>query len=666
MARSVPRLRICERCVVLCPSEERTCRRCATQTSFADVVLYSAPARCEGLHLGPRYELTRLLGRGGMGVVFEAKDRPFLGRGVAIKLLAGRRLPEADDRQRFAREALVWGQLEHPNIARLLDFQHLQLDPTPGLLFLVMELLDGGTLTQRMDERHAKIPWEEAARIGRGLARALSYAHARGIVHRDIKPDNIFLHRLGGEDIVKVLDFGLAKFVVQLEESVFETRADGMVALTVPYTAPERLTESGRDTEKVDIFSAGVVLFELLSGGHHPFASGHSQRDLKLQLRLSRQGPPPLPDTVPPPLAKLVQEMLSFNPTQRPDARDAQRRLHELLPEGGAGLRAEVEILRQQLAVAQARTAEAQRIAAAEQQRVGLLQRETAIAQQQRHDLQTQLSAAQAHALAAEAKAEEERGRAREARARLEQIKELVALDRDRATGVHRQPSATPERWKVAAGLAALVLLMALSGAWGLRQLAGALDTEGSETQGAASEKAHDMRTPEEETTPELAQGSTEAPTVEEDAVMRAGPEEPERVPEEPAPTTAAPHSARGDAATRTASTQTAPAPATQAPRLLATNSPVDPAPSTEAPDPSPYGTLTLQGGVLRGLRRGSCEMTADNLLQGEVQERTLYQGSWCAMIKKDGVNDYAHQLVTIEAGTTTVVACDWRGCEVR
>ena len=257
-----------------------------------------------GITLGP-YVLTGMIGEGGMGQVYRAKDER-LGREVAIKVLPPDLTRDPDRRARMEREARAMGMLNHPNIVTVYDIGDHQGSP-----FIVSELLEGQTLRDRMVDAAGsggRIPAPEAADIVTSVADALGAAHRRGIVHRDIKPENIFLTTDGR---IKVLDFGIAKLLDG--ESAGSGTVVGAMIGTLSYMAPEQVRGESASAES-DVYAAGVVLYELLSGAH-PYA-GRSQTAL-IGAILHEQ-PAPLVG-VPPALTALVVRCLD----KRTDARIA-------------------------------------------------------------------------------------------------------------------------------------------------------------------------------------------------------------------------------------------------------------------------------------------------------------------------------------------------------
>ena len=271
-----------------------------------------------GTRLGP-YEISALLGAGGMGEVYRARDTR-LDRLVAIKVLAPELAAAGSFNERFDREARSIAALSHPNICTLHD-----VGRQDGVDFLVMEYLDGETLAARLARqvssggRRASLPLDEMLRIGTELADALAAAHRAAIVHRDLKPGNVMLTKRGA----KVLDFGLAKLGAGLvgdmhAHSATSTRPlTGIGALvgTLPYMAPEQL--EGRDVDaRTDIFALGSILYEM-AAGRRPF-SGESQASLIAAI-LDREPEPisQIDALTPPGLDRLVRKCLAKDPEAR-------------------------------------------------------------------------------------------------------------------------------------------------------------------------------------------------------------------------------------------------------------------------------------------------------------------------------------------------------------
>jgi eukaryotic-like serine/threonine-protein kinase len=216
-----------------------------------------------GSRLG-RYELLATIGTGGMGEVFRAQDTR-LGRQVAVKVLAPELARDPDMRQRFDREARAVAALSHPNILAIHD-----VGDEEGVLYAVMELLEGETLRRRL--RTGALPVSATHKVALQVARGLAAAHAKGIVHRDLKPENVFLEARG---TVKILDFGLARIdpagrTTEDDTQVAHQTKAGVVLGTTQYMSPEQVRGLAADT-RTDIFSFGTVLYEML-WRVHPFA----------------------------------------------------------------------------------------------------------------------------------------------------------------------------------------------------------------------------------------------------------------------------------------------------------------------------------------------------------------------------------------------------------
>ena len=202
--------------------------------------------------LSNRYEISGELGRGGMGVVYRARD-PLLNREVAVKLISSTDLaPEIEGR--FQREAQIVAQMDHPAIVPIYDFGN-----DAGSLFFVMPLV-GGTTLQRMI-RDQSLRLGDVIDIGIQTADALEYSHARGVVHRDIKPANIMVTREEGSTArVRVMDFGLAR-----ADSESRLTKTGTLIGTMAYLSPEQVSSRAFDARS-DIYSLGIVLYECLVG----------------------------------------------------------------------------------------------------------------------------------------------------------------------------------------------------------------------------------------------------------------------------------------------------------------------------------------------------------------------------------------------------------------
>ena len=207
-----------------------------------------------------RYHLERSLGRGGMGAVFQATDLR-LGRRVAIKVMVGSLFGDASAQRRFAREAQASARLVHPNIVRVYDFGELR----GGGAYLVMEMVDGATLRDRFQERKGPFPTSVGAEVIRQLMAGMHAAHDAGVLHRDLKPDNLMLDEAGAKAQVKILDFGLAK-IREMEWGDPKSRtATGIVMGTLGYMSPEQFLGDSVD-QRADVYSISVISLEVLTG----------------------------------------------------------------------------------------------------------------------------------------------------------------------------------------------------------------------------------------------------------------------------------------------------------------------------------------------------------------------------------------------------------------
>ena len=262
-----------------------------------------------GRPLGGRYRMEALLAAGGMGEVWSARDL-LLDRAVAVKVLGGAFAGDGRAAERLRREARAAGRLEHPAIARVLD-----LGEDGGRPYLVMELLEGESLAERVARAGPMDP-AEAARVVATVADALEAAHRAGVVHRDVKPGNVFLTSDGG---IKVLDFGIASAA---GDAALTT---GDLIGTAAYLAPERAL-GHRATAASDVYALGVVLYELLAG-RRPFEAGS---DIELALAHVNADPVPLAlaaPSAPPSLVAACEQAMAKDPAARPPSAAAFARL---------------------------------------------------------------------------------------------------------------------------------------------------------------------------------------------------------------------------------------------------------------------------------------------------------------------------------------------------
>ena len=268
--------------------------------------------RAEETLLAGRYRLDTLLGRGHQGTVWRALDLE-TGRSVAVKRLSN--LASSADRERFASEGPILCHIPHPNAVTVLDLCDNTSPPA-----LVMELLEGTTLDTVL--RQGALPLHRIVALLVPLCSVLDFAHGRGIVHCDLKPNNIFLHREKGEEVPKVLDFGIARWT---DGTAARQSRNGLPAGTPAYLAPERILGTSYDG-RADVYSLGVLLYEMLSSSL-PFTV-EDGNILHLLHQHTQRPPPPLESSVPRNLRQLVARCLAKKPEERPTARE----LGHLLP----------------------------------------------------------------------------------------------------------------------------------------------------------------------------------------------------------------------------------------------------------------------------------------------------------------------------------------------
>jgi serine/threonine protein kinase len=290
--------------------------------------------RLIGQVIAERYRVVELLAEGGMGAVYIA-DHLTLHKQVALKIVHPEHAGNAELTARFAREAMATSRIDHPNVISAIDFGTLPDDTA----FLAVQLVRGPSLTRVLTDG-GRLPWARVADIGSQIADALSAAHSHGIVHRDLKPDNVLLQiRDDGNELVKVLDFGVAKFAPESQVPL-SARTDvtqiGMVVGTPGYMAPEQTIGNPAD-ERSDLYALGVMLWECVVG--EPLWSAPD-----LQALVEKQmGETPRglrvasgDQDIPSELEALVAQLLARRGEERPanaaQVRDELRRIASLDP----------------------------------------------------------------------------------------------------------------------------------------------------------------------------------------------------------------------------------------------------------------------------------------------------------------------------------------------
>jgi serine/threonine protein kinase len=272
-----------------------------------------------GTRLGA-YTIVSLVGRGGMGEVYRARDER-LGRDVAIKVIAGRAEGDPAAMELFDREVRTLAALSHPNILSIFD-----LGTADGHAYAVMELLEGSNLRQRLGGK--PLPWRTAVAMAMAVCKGLAAAHAKGVVHRDLKPENVFVQQDGQ---VKILDFGLAHLDAEVKDLPPGSPVlgnEGFVGSKL-YMAPEQICRHPVDV-RTDIFVVGMLLYEMLTGSH-PFPYLSTSETMAAILR---EDPRPVAahgKRVPAPLAQIVHTCLAKEPGVRfPTALDLMLALGEM------------------------------------------------------------------------------------------------------------------------------------------------------------------------------------------------------------------------------------------------------------------------------------------------------------------------------------------------
>ena len=286
-----------------------------------------------GTQLGS-YEIVSLLGAGGMGEVYRARD-PRLKREVALKVLPEVAAVDADRRERFTREALAVAALNHPHIVTIHS-----VEDAGSAVFLTMELVEGRSLAEALPA--TGLPIDRVLTIGIAVADATSAAHQKGITHRDLKPGNIMLGEGEQAGRIKVLDFGLAKVVdaqrgaagvsmlpTEAPAHTAPITAEGRILGTVAYMSPEQAEGRAIDGRS-DLFSLGVVLYEMATG-QRPFAGDTNLSILSSILKDTPKSVTDINPAIPPELGRIIRRALAKDPERRyQTAKDLRNDLEDL------------------------------------------------------------------------------------------------------------------------------------------------------------------------------------------------------------------------------------------------------------------------------------------------------------------------------------------------
>jgi len=284
------------------------------------------------MHIGDYigcYRLVRLIAEGGMGAVYEASNDQ-LNRRVAVKLMHSCWASDPEQRRRFFNEARCVNLISHPSVVTIHEYGQL----AGGNAYTVMEYLEGETLAEhRRRSGNAPLPVTQVLHLARQVASALVVVHRKGVVHRDLKPDNLMLladPEVAGGQRVKLLDFGIAK--LELPQGAITlpgSTRPGFGLGTPGYLAPEQIYGAHSVDGRADVYSLGVILYELLSG-QRPFVSDDTEKEMRAHLTavlpsLARRAP-----GAPPALVRLVTSMLAKQPQERPTMAEVVQCLHQV------------------------------------------------------------------------------------------------------------------------------------------------------------------------------------------------------------------------------------------------------------------------------------------------------------------------------------------------
>jgi hypothetical protein len=315
---------------------ERLCPQCAQPTQALTCPVHHCPTVLraagsldmlhEGTVIGGRYRTGKLLGKGGFGAVFLAQHVA-TGQELVVKVLKPDLGEDTTHVQRFFNEARASSQLSHPHTVRVFDFG--QTDA--GLLYMAMERLHGVELAQAIKETAGhRLDVARTLRMGIAVCKSLSEAHHAGLVHRDLKPDNIFLCRVHGEqEFVKVIDFGIAKPTSETDTGLTRT---GFTVGTPKYMSPEQITNKPLDGRS-DLYALGVILYQCLAG-RVPFTAGSPMETLVMQLQADAEPLHQVAPGTPRELSDLVMRCLRKSPWERfVDADELREALEALLIE---------------------------------------------------------------------------------------------------------------------------------------------------------------------------------------------------------------------------------------------------------------------------------------------------------------------------------------------
>jgi CheY-like chemotaxis protein len=292
----------------------------------AEIIFSALSKALPGSIINSKYRLEGQIGAGGFGAVYKAQNI-FIQRDVAIKIFQPKGIIKSTDIEQFQKEAISSCRIQHPNAISVLDFGVTD----DGLPYLVMELLEGYPLSVEL-KKEKTLPLKRVIEIAIPICQVLSVAHASNVIHRDVKPENIFIHKENDKEIVKLLDFGIAKIIEnKSSEEAEDVTPYGKLLGTPIYMAPERLRGLPYD-ESIDIYSLGVMLYKMLVGTF-PFDAKGGNSWLSLVEAHSNEEPINLrlinPD-IPKEVEDTVLKAMSKESSERPKAKDLEQLLVRL------------------------------------------------------------------------------------------------------------------------------------------------------------------------------------------------------------------------------------------------------------------------------------------------------------------------------------------------
>ncbi len=280
-----------------------------------------------GTVLDEKYRIEKKIGAGGFGLVYRATHLTLM-REVAVKIFRpSSENTSLESLERFRREGITGSRINHPNAVAVLDSGV----STSGIAYLVMELLEGHTLTQELEQEKILTPWR-CAEIIIPVCEALEAAHTSGLVHRDIKPDNIFLHQSSQGEVVKVVDFGIAKLVGDTLNFDLDALTQSGIVGTPTFIAPERLSNKHYDGQ-ADVYSVGVMLYRMLAG-RLPFQIEDKNNVWAVALMHLKENPPKLRNINPSisvEIEELVMRLLDKEPENRPKAKEVAKEFAQIV-----------------------------------------------------------------------------------------------------------------------------------------------------------------------------------------------------------------------------------------------------------------------------------------------------------------------------------------------